>query len=99
MQSGMPRQVLQQGARDLEPAFGRLIRIGGRANGNALAGADLLQLLAKQPSGMLLYVNPALKVHAVTHLHELMGVTRIAVFAAKLAAAIRIDGPAERHAL
>src|SRR5207302_2998482 len=40
----------------------------------------------------------ALEVAPVPHLHELVGVPRVAVFAAKFAAAVGIDGPGKRQA-
>ena len=52
----------------------------------------------KQPGGLLLHVDLALKVHAVAHLHELVGVARVAVFAGEFASAIGIDRPGKRHA-
>jgi hypothetical protein len=47
---------------------------------------------------MLFDVNLALEVDAVAHLHEFVRVAGVAIFAGKLAAAIRIDGPLKRHA-
>ena len=47
---------------------------------------------------MLLDVDLLLEVLAVAHFHEFVGVAGVAIFAAELAAAIRIDGPGEGHA-
>jgi hypothetical protein len=46
---------------------------------------------------MLLDENLLLEFHAVAHLHEFVGVARIAVFASKLASTVGIDGPRKRH--
>ncbi len=48
---------------------------------------------------MLLHENLLLEVRCVAHFHEFVGVARIAIFAGKFAAAIRIDCPLERYAL
>src|SRR5215471_13181547 len=95
----MLRQFLKYGACHLEALFRWLIRIGCGAYGDLLARLYLAKFLAKQVRGVLLDVDLALEVQAIAHLHELMGVARVAVFAGKLAAPVRIDGPAEGHAL
>ncbi len=45
---------------------------------------------------MLFDENLSFEIHAVPQFHELVGITRVAVLAGKLAASIRIDGPRER---
>jgi hypothetical protein len=46
---------------------------------------------------MLFDEDLALEIHAIAQLHEFVGVAGITVFAAELAAAIRIDHPCEWH--
>ena len=82
----------------LEALLCRLIGIGCRADGDLFPALHLLQVAPQQPRGLLLDVDLALEVDAVAHLHELVRVARIAVFAGELAAAIRIDRPGKRHA-
>ena len=77
--------------------LGWLVRIGRSADCDLLARLHFVQLLSQQPRGLLLHVDLALEVEPVVHLHELVRVARIAVFAGELAAAIRIDRPRERH--
>src|SRR5205085_7910076 len=43
-------------------------------------------------------INLALKIQAVAHLHELVGIARVTILARKLAPPIWIDGPGKRHA-
>ena len=57
-----------------------------------------MQILPQQPGSLLLDVDLALEVRAVTHLHKFVGVARIAVFAGEFAAAVGIDSPGKRHA-
>src|ERR1700733_10927636 len=47
---------------------------------------------------MLLDENFLFKVDAISQLHKVVGVARIAVFAGELAPTIRIDRPGKRHA-
>ncbi len=47
---------------------------------------------------MLLDVDFLLEIHAVSHFHEFVGVAGVTILAGKLAAAVGIDGPGERHA-
>ena len=95
----MEREFFQDSARHFEALLGRLIGIGGGADGDLLAGLNLAQLLAQQLRGLLLDVDLPLEVGAVAHLHELVGVARVAIFAGELASAIGIDGPSEGHAV
>src|SRR5581483_8427884 len=97
-QAVVQRQLFQNAARDLVAPFSRLIGIGRRAQRDLLAVLDLLQLLSQQPRRLLLDVNLALEVDAIAHLHELVRVARITIFAAELAASVGVDGPRERHA-
>ena len=78
--------------------FGRLIRIGRRADGDRLAALHLAQVPAQQPGRLLLDVDFALEVEPVAHLHVFVGVARVAVLAGEFAATVGIDGPLERHA-
>jgi len=82
----------------MEFAFGRLVGIGGRADGDVLARDVLLgQIAASQPASVLFDVNLALEIRAI-QFHKFMRVAGVAVDAAEFAAAIRIHGPAEGHA-
>ena len=94
----VPSQLLQDCSRHLVVLLRGLIRIGGSADGDFLAWFHLTELLAQESGGMLLDVNLLLEIGAVVHLHELMGVTGVAVFAGELATAIRINGPGKGHA-
>ena len=95
----MQGEFFQDAARDLEALLGRLVGIGGRADGDLLAALHLFQFLPQEPRGLLLDVDLALEVEAVAHFHELMGVARVAVFAGEFAAAIGIDRPLEGNSL
>jgi hypothetical protein len=47
---------------------------------------------------VLLDVDFLLELGAVAHLHELVGVAGVTIFAGELAAAVRVDGPGEGQA-
>src|SRR5437660_11509401 len=91
----MPRQFLEDCPRNLETPLRRLIRICRRANRDLLRALHLSQFESQKPRCLLLDENLSFEVHAVPQFHELMGITRVAVLAGKLAASIRIDGPCE----
>src|ERR1700694_974925 len=93
--TGVPRQFLEDRARNLETPLRRLIRISRRANRDLLRTLDLFQLRPQEPRRLLLDENLSFEVHAVPQFHELVGIPRVAVLAGKLAAAIRIDRPCE----
>src|SRR5690349_18499943 len=91
----MPRQFLKNLPGHAVPPLGRLIRIGGRADGHFFAGTNFLEVAPQQPRRFLLYEDFVLKFVRVTHLHELVRVTRKTVLAGELTTAIRIDRPGE----
>src|ERR1700682_3628558 len=90
-ETGVPRQFLEDCARNLETPLRRLIRIRRRANRYLLVTLDLFQLGPQEPRSLLLDENLSFEVHAVPQFHELVCVARVAVLAGKLAATIRID--------
>ena len=93
------RKDLEHAPGDFKLPLGRLIRIGGRAQGDGQPLVAALAKLGAQALGRVgLGVDFALKVPAVPHLHELVRVTGIAVVAAEFAAAIGVEGPGKRHA-
>src|SRR5438128_9739850 len=75
----------------------RLVWIGRRADGDLLSCLNPAKFLAQQVSRMLLGINLLLELNAVAHFHELMCVTRIAIFAGEFAPAIWIDRPGKGH--
>ena len=92
----MPRQFLEDAPCNLVASLSRLIGIGRGADGDIFAGFHFPQLLAQQVSGMFFNEDLALEIDAVAHLHELVRVPRVAVFARKLASSIRVNRPLER---
>ncbi len=78
-------------------ALGGLIGVGGGADGDAVFAGDAPQFLAQQVGGGRFGVDLVLE-RGHLHFHEFVGVARIAIFAAELAAAVGIDAPTERHA-
>ena len=82
--------------RAAKTALGRLIRVGGRADGNVVFPIDAPELLAHPVRRRRFGVNLVFEILDI-QLHVLVGVAGIAIFAAELAAAIRVDGPLERH--
>jgi len=92
----MAGEFFEEGASDFVAALGGLIRIRRGPDGDLLTLLDLFQFAAQQVGGVQLDEDLALEVE-VGHLHELVGVTRVAVFAGEFAAAVRVDGPGERQ--
>ncbi len=108
-----PGKYLQQAARDAHPPFDRLVGIGGGAQGNLVAWVDFAEFLIEQPRRILLQVYLPLEGHSPTlrgsvigagghnrdrpGLQELVRVTGVAVAAAELAAAIRVDRVGQRE--
>lgn len=115
---GDAESVALAAANDLEKATGeagaaldRLVRIGGGAEGDLLAGVNAIDLLFKEPGGVLLEVDFALegpgpglfgafmvaggRVGDLAGLKELVGVAGVAVAAGELAATVGVDGPLE----
>ena len=92
------RKDFENGTRAPESPFGRLIGIGRGADGDGFGRVELAQLLPQDRRQIALGVDLILEERGVLHSHELVGVAGVAIFAAEFAAAIRIDGPAERHA-
>ncbi len=94
----MPRELLQQRARYAKASLGRLVGIGGGADGDPLAALHLPQVAPELRGDVLLGVNLTLEFQAIAQLHELVRVARVAILTGKLAAAVGIDRPGERHA-
>src|SRR5271165_2183936 len=94
----MPHEFLQDATCDLEALFRGLVRVSSRADGDLFAKLHLLEVLPQQPGCLLFDVDFALEVHALAHLHELVGVARIAILTGELTTAVRVDSPLEWHA-
>src|SRR5258708_14695681 len=94
----MARELFENAAGDLVTALGRLVRIGRGSQGDAFARLDLFQIAPQQFRRVLLDIDFLFKLPAIAQFHEFVGVTRIAILAAELAPAVRIDGPGKRHA-
>src|SRR5260370_1741070 len=97
-ESAMERELFEDAARDFVAALGGLVRVGRGAQGNAFPRLDTSEVAAQQLRCVLLYVDLLLELPAVAQLHEFVGIARVAILAAKFAAAVRIDGPGEGHA-
>ena len=83
---------LEARARELQPPLDRLIRIGDATEADALRRPRLRQeLLAQERRGVLLHENLALEVHARRQAEVLVIRPRVAVDAAVLAAAVRVE--------
>ena len=92
-----PRENLEDGVRPHETPLGGLIRIGRRADCNGLAFIDFRQLALQNFGHSRFRVDLVFECGGV-FFHELVRVAGVAIFAAEFAAAVGIDGPAERHA-
>src|ERR1700730_9685607 len=90
-------KYLQDRPRAAEALLRRLVWVGGRANGNAVALIDLPQFAFYDFGGRGFRVNPVFEFRGV-FFHELVRIPRIAVFAAEFASAIGVNRPAKRHA-
>src|SRR6476620_10426585 len=93
----MPRDLLKDCSCDLELLFDRLIRISCSPQRDVFARLDFAQFLPEQVSRVLLGVDLLFELNPVAHLHKLMRITRITIFAGKLAPAVRIYCPGKRH--
>src|SRR5438874_10360552 len=93
----MPRKFFENRPGDLQLALNRLVWVGGRADSNLLARLHFANFLSQKFSRMLLGINLLLELDTVTHLHELVRIARITIFAGELASPVRIDGPGKRH--
>ena len=93
----MARKFFKNRARDLKLPLNWLIGICGCADGNLLTRFYFAYLLPQKFSRVLLGIDLLLKVDAVTHLHELVGVARVTIFAGELASSVGIHRPGERH--
>src|SRR4029077_18377629 len=86
-------------SRSAEFFLGRLVRIGGGANRDVLAPDFLTRKIALgERPGILLHINLRLEITAI-QLHILVGISRITISAAELAASVWIHRPGERHSL
>ena len=89
-------QHLEDRARDAEPALGRLIRVGVAAERDRPAGVALLaQLVAQQRRRLRLVEDAGLEIEARRQAEIGMARPRVAIDAAVLAAAIRVDRAVE----
>src|SRR6476646_938663 len=93
----MPSKFFENRARDFKLALNWLIRISGGADRNLLSRLHFANFLSQKLSRVLLDINLLLELDAVPHLHELVGVACVAIFAGKLASAIWVDRPGKRH--
>ena len=91
------REDFEDRAGALEAPLGGLIGIGGRADGDAVGPIELAQLAAQDFRSGGFGIDLGLEVARILHAHELVGVARVTVVAAELAAAVGVDGPLERH--
>jgi hypothetical protein len=91
-------KLLQNSARDLIAPLGWLIGIGCGSQGDGFSRLHATQIMPQQFGGMLLDIDFLLELRSVPQFHKFMSVAGIAVLAGKLASAVRIDRPGERHA-
>jgi hypothetical protein len=91
-------EYLENLAGQAEPPLRGLVRIGRGADRDGLAERNAAKLGAEGGGGEAFRVDEVLK-RLRSELHELVRVAGVAVLAGELAAAVRVDGPAERHAL
>ena len=94
----MTRHFFEDRPRNLIPSLRRLIRVGGCANSDSLLWSHAPQFAAQHFGGVLLHIDLALKIDAISHFHELMRIACVTIFAGKLASSIRIDCPRKGHA-
>ena len=95
-ETAVTRELLEDGACDFVTALGGLVGIGRGTDGNLFAGLDLLEFLAQQVGGVLLDEDFVLEI-LVGHLHELVRVAGVTIFAGEFASAVGIDRPGERQ--
>src|SRR5262245_51318844 len=89
---------LEDAACDAEACLCRLIRISRCAEGHRLTALRRLRELSDQAAAVdVLHVDRSLEGIGIVEPEKLMRVPRKAVMATHLAAAIRVDRPAERH--
>src|SRR5947207_1816455 len=94
----MLRQLFHDRARDFVAPLSRLIRVSSGADRDFFSTLNLLEIATEQPAGVLLGVDFALEINPVAQLHKFMRVAGVAIFAGKLASAIRVDRPGKWHA-
>src|SRR2546428_10117129 len=80
------------------PLYRGLIRPVYRLPNHSFGDFNPPQLLAEQIRGVLLDVDLLFEIHPISHFHEFVRVAGMAILASKLAAAVGVDGPGERHA-
>ena len=89
-------QFLQQGARHSPVMLGRLVGIGGRAEGYRFIGEGRpLQLPAQRSSGSAFDEDLLLEVSPAGEIEEGMGVAGVAIAAGELTASVGVDCPDE----
>jgi len=96
LETAVTRKLLEDGAGDFVAPLGGLVGVGGGADSDLFAGLDLPEFLAKKVGGVLLDEDLVLEI-LVGHLHELVGVASVTIFAGKLTSAVGIDRPGERQ--
>lgn len=92
------RKNLQDFVCHREAPLGGLIGIGGGSDGDPVLAADSAQFGGQRGGEEPLGEDLPLEGADGVELHELVRVAGVAVEAAEFAAAVRIDGPLERHA-
>src|SRR5712691_4848573 len=107
-QSFAQRHLFEDRARGAELALGRLIGIGGSANGDVFRrrgagcgtpeGVTMIEIPRQERAGVLLDEDLVVEFPAVK-LHVLVRIARVTIAAGEFAPAVRIDGPLKRDAL
>ena len=92
-----PAELFQDGSGNFVTAFRWLVWIGCGAHGNRLPHLDLAQFLPEQVGRVFFDIDFPLKIYAVPHFHELVGVTGVAILAGEFASPIWINSPGEWH--
>jgi len=97
LKCALAREFFEDCPRHLVSTLCRLIGIGGGAQRDRFVRLHPPEFMPQKLGLALLYLDLLLELHAIAHLHELVRVAGVAVAAAELASAIRIDCPCEWH--
>src|SRR5665213_4374395 len=97
MEAGSTREHFKHFASYAVAPFRGLIRIGRRPERDRSPARQSAQLVPESHGVERLGVDLALELLRIAQLHELVGVTRVAILAAELTAPVGVDRPAERH--
>ena len=81
LEAAMASKFFKNAAGDFVTAFCRLVGIGRRAERDGFARLHPPQFASQQICCVLLDINFLFKLKAVAHLHELVGVSGIAILA------------------